>query len=57
MMHGFDELEIGADVVVRKASGMSPPKESVKALLQRHQLAAREGIKHWKTDFSAELFQ
>jgi DNA-binding NarL/FixJ family response regulator len=41
MMHGFAADEIGVDAVVTKDRGMFPLKESVKALLQRRHLTAR----------------
>lgn len=41
MMHGFDGRQIGVDAVVTKDRGLFPLKESVKALVQRRHLSAR----------------
>jgi two-component system nitrate/nitrite response regulator NarL len=42
MMGGLDAREIGVDAVVTKDRGMFPLKESVKALLERRHLTARQ---------------
>ena len=42
MMRGFDAREVGVDAVVTKANGMSPLKESVKALLEHRHLSIRQ---------------
>ena len=42
MMHGFDAREIGVDAVMTKDRGLFPLKESVKALLERRHLTARQ---------------
>jgi DNA-binding NarL/FixJ family response regulator len=42
MMQGFDARQIGVDAVLTKDRGMSPLKESVKALLERRHLSIRK---------------
>jgi DNA-binding NarL/FixJ family response regulator len=42
MMRGFDPGQMGVDAIVTKDRGLFPLKESVKALLERHHLTARQ---------------
>jgi len=42
MMRGFDPGRMGVDAIVTKDRGLFPLKESVKALLERRHLTARQ---------------
>jgi DNA-binding NarL/FixJ family response regulator len=42
MMRGFDPGQMGVDAIVTKDRGLFPLKESVKALLERRHLTARQ---------------